>query len=154
MQTPVKYKDVEVNGRKFRVKKFSARVGSFMILKLTTILAPLFRNLKVNPKAFNSDMPLDDIDIAGFMETLGGISEKDFSYVQDECLKVCFELLPAGETQVLTSTGHFGVAELEDDTVAVMTLMVHALMFNLTGFFADSGLRSLLLPLSLSQRDS
>lgn len=150
-----KHKDVEISGRKFRVKKFSARVGSYMILKLTTILAPLFRNFKVNPKALATpdELPVDEINIAGFMETLGSISEKDFTYIQDECLKVCYELLPAGEAQVLNNSGYYGVTDIEHDTVTVMTLMVHALMFNLTGFFAESGLSSMVGRLVSSQQD-
>ncbi|MGG3884354.1 phage tail assembly chaperone [Brevibacillus panacihumi] len=155
METPIKYKDVEINGRKFRVKKFSARVGSFMILKLTTILAPLFKNVKINVKALNTPdgNPIDDFNLVGFMETLGSISEQDFTYIQDACLRVCYELLPAGETQVLDNSGNFGVANIEDDTVAVMTLMAHALMFNLSGFFAESGLGSMVGRLISSQQN-
>lgn len=149
MQPKVSYKDVEVNGRKFRVKKFPARVGSFMILKLTTILAPMIAVAGVNPKA---EM-MDENTIAAALGHLGNISEKDFDYIQEQALKVCYEQLPAGLTPVLNDNGTFGVPDLEDDTVSVMELTIHALGFNLTSFFQGSGLSGLVGGLISSRQD-
>ncbi|USG65162.1 hypothetical protein NDK47_24065 [Brevibacillus ruminantium] len=152
-----RFKDVEVNGRKFRIKKFSARVGSFMVVKLTAILAPMIAALKPNLKAISTeDVDLEDIDvteIAGIVGHLGNIPEKDFAYIQDQALRVCYELLPAGPAQVLDDNGSFGVSDLEDDTVTIMTLTAHALGFNLTSFFQGSGLGGLVGGLISSRQD-
>ncbi|MBG9773568.1 phage tail assembly chaperone [Brevibacillus laterosporus] len=155
MQPPVKYKDVEINGRKFRVRKFPARVGSFMIIKLTAILAPMFAGIKQNLKAKSADdiINMDDIDITGVLEQLNNLSEKDFDYIQEKALSVCYETLPAGLTPVLHANGAFGVEDLEDDTVTVMALTVHALTFNLTSFFQGSGIKGLVKGLVSSPQD-
>ncbi|TRY23679.1 hypothetical protein FOI68_20655 [Brevibacillus sp. LEMMJ03] len=152
MQPRVNYKDVEVKGRKFRIRKFSARVGSFMIIKLTSILAPMFSRMKLRAGGIEDFNP-DDFDISGFLEPLARMSEKDFNYIQEQALRVCFELLPAGPAPVLNENGSFGVADLEDDTAAVMELTIHALGFNLTGFFQDSGLSGLVAGLTSSRQD-
>ncbi|UUZ85667.1 hypothetical protein LJK88_20490 [Paenibacillus sp. P26] len=36
------FKDIEISGRKFRIKKFGARDGRFMALKVSGILAGIF----------------------------------------------------------------------------------------------------------------
>lgn len=144
MQPRMSYKDVEVNGRKFRIKKFPARTGSFVLIKLTTILAPILVSIKPNLKAETvDDIEIGDIDLTGILEHLGNISEKDFSYIQDQALRVCYELLPSGLAPVLNQNGSFGVTDIEDDTAAVMELTIHALGFNLTSFFQGSGLSGL-----------
>ncbi|WPS86463.1 hypothetical protein SMD22_18395 [Brevibacillus halotolerans] len=154
MQTPVKYKDVEINGRKFRIRKFPAKVGSFMIIKLTAILAPMFAGIKPNLKAKSADdINTDDIDVTGVLEQLTNLSEKDFDYIQEKALSVCYELLPAGLAPVLNVNGTFGVEDLEDDTVTVMALTVHVLTFNLTSFFQGNGLGGLVMGLVSSRQD-
>lgn len=153
MQAPVKHKDVEINGRKFRIRKFPARSGSFILIKLTTILMPIFTSLMplfkgglmkdVKEGSFE-DFNVDDEVISAVMSQLGNIDEKDFSYIQEQALKVCYESLSAGPAQVLNDNGTFGVENLEDDTMLVMGLTIHALVFNLTSFFQGSGLGGLI----------
>ncbi|MGD8188572.1 phage tail assembly chaperone [Brevibacillus ginsengisoli] len=152
MQQAVKYKDVEINGRTFRIRKFPARVGSFMIIKLTKILAPMFAGFKPNLKAKSVDeINVDYINIEGVMEQLGKISEEDFNYIQEQALCVCYESLPGGHAPVLNPNGTFGVEGLEDDTVTVMALTVHSLIFNLTSFFQGNGLGGLVTGLISSR---
>lgn len=140
------FKDVEINGRTFRIRKFDARTGSFMLLKITGLLAPLFKNLdlsKLKEAKDASEVKLEALNIPGLMSELGNLSEKDFEYVQGKCLQVCSELLPAGPTPVLNSNGTFGVAGIEDDTMTVLALTAHTLIFNVKGFFSGSPLASL-----------
>ncbi|WNF07269.1 phage tail assembly chaperone [Brevibacillus borstelensis] len=150
MQPKVSYKDVEVNGRKFRVKKFTARVGSFMIVKLTSLLAPIFSSIRSNT---GDDFNVEDMDIAGILGQLSNISEKDFDYIQEQALKVCYEHLPSGLAPVLNENGTFGVLDLEEDAATIMTLTIHALGFNLTSFFQGSGLSGLVGGLISSRQD-
>lgn len=140
------YKDVEINGRTFRIRKFDARTGSFMLIKITGLLAPLFKNMdlsKFKDVKNVSEIKLDALNIPGLMSGLGNLSEEDFEYVQGKCLQVCSEVLPAGLTPVLNSNGTFGVTGIEDDTMTVLALTAHTLIFNVKGFFSGSPLASL-----------
>jgi hypothetical protein len=145
------HKDVEVNGRNFRVRKFDALTGSFMLIKLTGLLAPLLKNIdlkKLDLKEPNtmdeaSDINLDAFDLPGIMSALGNLPEEDFKYIQGKCLRVCHESLSAGLTPVLNTNGSFAVMGLDEDTMTVMALTVHALVFNVKGFFTGSPLASL-----------
>ncbi|RKN75000.1 phage tail assembly chaperone [Paenibacillus ginsengarvi] len=146
MQPKIKHQDVEINGRKFRVKKFDAMTGSFMLFKVTGLLAPLFGGVdltKLTDEASAASF-LKTVNISSMLSGLGELSEKDFSYVQEKCLQVCEELLPAGPAQVLNKQGAFGVMDLEDDTITVLALTAHTLIFNLKGFFQGSPLASFL----------
>lgn len=147
MNKAVSYKDVIINDRTFRIKKFDARTGSFMVTKITKLLAPIVKHLdfkKLKDVKEASDVDLGAFDFSGIMSSLGDLSEDDFTYIQDKCLKVCFEVLPAGLAPVLDpSTGYFGVSDLEDDTMTVLALTAHALIFNVSGFFQGSPLAGL-----------
>jgi hypothetical protein len=145
------YNDVEINGRKFRIKKFNARTGSFMLIKITTLLGPLFKNIDL--KKFKgvkevSDVKLEGFNISGIMMELGNLSEADFNYIQEKSLQVCGEMLPSGFTPVLNENGSFGVIGLEDDTMTVLALTAHALIFNVKGVFQGSPLAGILGGLS------
>lgn len=132
------YKDVEVNKRKWRLTKFDAMTGAKVIKKLLPVVATLFaktdiKNLKqeeVNP------------DFARVVSALTDIKDEDFEYIQKACLGVTSEHLGVGVTPVLNDNGSFGVIGLERDTMTVLALTVHALMFNVTGFFDDTPLAS------------
>lgn len=139
------YKDVEINDRTFRINKFDARTGSFMVFKITKLLAPLVKNLdltKFKDVKEASDVDLGAFDLSGIINELGNLSEDDFTYIQDRCLKVCSEVLPAGLAPVIDKNGFFGVGDLEDDTMTVLALTAHALIFNLQGFFLGSPLQT------------
>lgn len=132
------YKDVEVNKRKWRLTKFDAMTGAKVIKKLLPVVATLFakadvKNLK--PEEVNTDF-------ARVVSALTDIKDDDFEYIQKACLRVTSEHLGAGVTPVLNDNESFGVIGLEHDTMTVLALTVHALMFNVTGFFADTPLDS------------
>lgn len=140
------YKDVEINERTFRIKKFDARTGSFMVMKITKMLAPIVKHLdltKFKDVKEASDVDLGAFDLSGIMSELGNLSEDDFTYIQDRCLKVCSEVLPAGLSPVLDKNGFFGVADLEEDTMTVLALTAHAIIFNVQGFFQGIPLQGL-----------
>jgi hypothetical protein len=140
------YKDVIINERTFRIKKFDALTGSFMLLKITGLLAPLFKNLnmaKLKDVKEVSEVNLDAFNISGIMVEIGNLSEKDFNYVQEKCLRVSSEVLPAGLVPVLNENGAFGVTGIEEDTMTVLALTAHAIIFNVQGFFQGSPLQAL-----------
>lgn len=126
-----KIKEIELGDRKFRIKKFDARTGSYMMVKLMGILSPLL-GLLAGPKKE------EDINYTETLAPLMKLPEEDFRYIQDKCLGVCYEVLPSGETKVLDSNNTFAVLGLEDDTATVMALTVHAVMWNISSFFGGN----------------
>ncbi|HWQ41892.1 MAG TPA: hypothetical protein VN456_07635 [Desulfosporosinus sp.] len=134
------HKEVEIKGRKFIVKKFDARTGSFMLIKVAGIIGPMLKGLDINKiKVESGKTPdLKGIDITSITSGLSGLSEEEFNYIHDKCLQVCFETLPAGPTKVMNNDGTFGVSGLDTNSASTLALVAHALMFNVTGFFSES----------------
>lgn len=151
MDIPVTHKDIDIKGRAFRLKKMNARTGSFMIFKLMKIITPIFKNIKEDSL---KDMNLGDINLTEIANSLFDLPENEFRYIQDNCLQVVNELLPAGEQSVLNKDGTWGVLNIEFDTSLVMNLTIQSLIFNVTGFFSESPLSSILKGLNLSQLNS
>lgn len=148
MELPILYKDIEINNRKFRLKKMDARTGSYMLFKLVKILTPIFKNLKIDNL---DDISLDDLNITDLMSSIFDLPEEEFRYVQDNCLKVVEELLPAGPARVLDKHGNYGVLDVEFNTGLLMNLTIQSLVFNVTGFFEGSPLSSIIKGLNISQ---
>ncbi|NHN33544.1 phage tail assembly chaperone [Paenibacillus agricola] len=146
MQPTVNFKDVVVSGRTFRVKKFGARTGAFMAIKISKLLAPIVKQIDLGKLKKAEDVAGVDIsafNLSGIMESLGSLSEADFDYLHDTCLKAAGEMLPVGFTPVLNANGSYGVIGIEEDTMTVLALIAHVLMFNVSGFFQGGPLASL-----------
>ncbi|TGE35874.1 hypothetical protein E4K67_22420 [Desulfosporosinus fructosivorans] len=139
-------KEVEIKNRKFVIRKFDARTGSFMLIKVTGLIAPMLKGLDLNnlQTKEGEEVNLKDIDIAGVVSGLTSLTEPDFNYIHDKCLQVCFETLPSGATRVLNPDGNFGVIGLETDSATTLALVAHTLIFNVTSFFSGSPLGSVL----------
>ena len=124
-------KDVELAGRKWRIKKFDALTGSYIAYKLLSQMLP-------------GGM---DKQLGNMPEGRAVMSKEDFVALQKDCLSVVQELKPAGNTElpvaVILSNGKWGVEGLEDDTVTVLSLTIHALVFNVAGFFDGKALQDL-----------
>jgi len=117
------FKEVTLDGRKFRIQKFDALTGSYVAYRLMAESLPFGMGAEVG------------IPQAGEMRLM---SKKDFKELQLDCLMVCFESLPAGYTCIVNENGSFGVPDLENDTKTILTLTIHALMFNVSSFFGES----------------
>ncbi|EHN17022.1 phage tail assembly chaperone [Clostridium sporogenes] len=141
------YKDIEINERKFRLNKMDARTGSYMLFKLMKILTPIFKNIKVDD---TEDISLDDINLTDLMSSIFDLPEDEFRYIQDNCLKVVEEILPAGPAKVLDKYGNFSVLNIEFDTGLLMNLTIQSLIFNVKGFFGGSPLTSITEKLTTS----
>lgn len=145
------FKDIEINGRSFRLNKLDARTGSYMLFKLTKILTPILKNVKADNL---KDFDIDKINLTELAGSLFELPEEEFRYIQDNCLQRVEEILPAGGAQVLNKHGIFGVGDIEFDTALVMNLTIQSLVFNVSGFFEDSPLASMLKGLNISQQNS
>lgn len=148
MEPSLNYKDIEISERKFRLNKMDAQTGSFMLFKVIGIIKPIFKNMKVEDL---EDFTADKLNIADVIEALCSLSEKDFRYIQENCLKIVEEILPAGPTRVLDKYGNYGVLNIEFNTGLIMALTVHSLIFNVQGFFEGIPLASMLKGLNIFQ---
>lgn len=148
MEQPISYKDIEINGRSFRLKKMDARTGSYMLFKLAKILTPIFKDIKVDNI---DDLSIDDINLTDLMSSIFNLPENEFRYIQDNCLQVIDELLPAGPAKVLDKYGNYGVLNVEFDTALLMNLTIQSLIFNVSGFFEGSPLSSIAKGLNIPQ---
>ena len=126
------YKDIELNGRKWRIGKFDALTGSYIVYKMMTQLLPMGMDAKV---------------VGEERTNLPAMSRVDFSEIQTECLRVCSEVQNVGNVEtflpVLMANGSWGVADINDDVMTVMALTVHALAHNASGFFGEGALKGL-----------
>ncbi len=139
------FKEVEIKDRKFVIKKFDARTGSFMLLKVTGLIAPMIKGLDLKKIKGEDQAPsMNGIDIVGVMSGLSSLPEDDFDYIYNKCLQVCFQNLPAGPTQVMNRDHSFGVMGLETDSATTLALVAHTLIFNVTSFFQGSPLAGVL----------
>lgn len=146
------YKDIEVNGRKFRLNKLNARTGTFMLIKLTKTLAAVMSNIDID-KLDSDDLSIKDLNLTKVLEPIFDLSEEEFSYIQDNCLKTVEELLPAGPQPIFDNNGQWGVLNIEFDMALVMNLTLQSLWFNLQGFFAGMPFSSIMNNLNSSLQD-
>ena len=139
------YKDIEltVAGKKpkLRINKFDARTGSYILYTVMSRFLPSILQLKSGAETI-TDMSkvVNPEDIVSSIT----MSDGEFNKLQNAALQVCEEILPAGATPVVDASGNFSVIGLEKEAVAVFVLTAQALVFNLSGFFGEDGLTSLL----------
>lgn len=154
MEKNIRYKDIEVKDRKFRLNKMDARTGSYMLYKFMKIITPIFKNIKLDNRDNLEDISLEELNLTELMSSIFDLPESEFRYIQDNCLQAIEEILPAGPAKVLDNYGNFGVIDIEFDTGLVMQLTVQSLMFNVSGFFEGSPLTSIVKGLTTSQLNS
>lgn len=123
MEKRINEKVVEFGGRKWKIKKFDAMTGSYIAYNLLAESLPFGMDSGIGAPTSGSKKRM---------------SKEEFRELQTDCLKVCFEVLPAGDSPVLLENGNFGVFDLETDTKAVLFLTFQCLVFNISGFFDES----------------
>lgn len=124
-----KFKDVEIEGRKFRINRFDALTGSYIASLLL---------MQILPMGMGKQLGLDNL-------TEGSLMKKEtFIELQKDCLKVCQELTNVGNVEtpmfVMLPDGRWGVEGLQDETTIVLPLAIQTLVFNLSDFFQDGAL--------------
>jgi len=137
-----KEKYIEIEGRRFVVKKFSAKVAIKMTKTLLAKGLPAFSAFTGGNTSLNIDNKdfIDDntVLINSIGEVLDKLSDEDLDKVIDTSLLYCSEILPAGQVTVLNKDGTFGVIGVEDDLILTLRLITEVLMFNYMGFFDES----------------
>jgi hypothetical protein len=129
-------KDIDIAGRKFRIRKFEAFMGSYIAYKIIGQIAPAALGNGGN-------------DIA---KAVTSMNKEDFISIQKDCLKMVQEIKQAGNNempmQIILENGRWGVEGLEQDAMTVMALTIQVLMFNVSSFFDADRLKELTASLS------
>jgi hypothetical protein len=113
-------KVVTIGDRKFKIKKMDARLASYVAYQVKSLLP--------------SSNDAGDMVSAG----QSGLSRQQFFALQNDCLSVCFHVMPAGDAPVIDGKGNFIDVTLEFDAKTIMLLTVQSLAFNVTSFFDES----------------
>ena len=150
MDIKEKYKDIEIDGRKFRINKFNAMTGTFMLMKMLGILLPMLDKIDLDSVEIAT---LKDLNFTHIAKSLCDLEEKEFKYIQENCLKVVEEILPAGPQQILNNYGVWGVQDIEFDMGLVHNLTVQSIWFNMQSFLKGNPLSSFLKGLNISQQN-
>ncbi|MBZ9633075.1 phage tail assembly chaperone [Clostridium sp. FP1] len=146
------FKTIDIGERKFILCKFNALTGSYMLFKLTSIITPLFNEIKNIKKT--EDLNLEDINLTELASSLFSLPESEFRYIQDHCLMSIKELLPGAQPYVLNEFGTWGNEDIEFDTQLVLNLTLKELVFNIAPFFEGSKLSSMTKGLTSFLRSS
>lgn len=148
IKKPETQKQIEIDGRKFILKKMDARTGSFLLYRLMKILAPVFKNVNLDQL---KDDNIDNINLTELASSLLDLSEDEFRYIQDHALYFVDELYPAGPMPVFNKNGDWGSLDIEFNMTLVMNLTIQSLMYTMKDFFTGSPLVSLMKGLTISQ---
>lgn len=127
------YKEVEVDGRKWRIGRFDALTGSYITMLILSQMLPMGLDKQVTDGAVKGRSLMD---------------KETFFDVQRECLKVVQELKDVGgnvaPVYAMLPDGRWGVEDLETNLTTVLSLTVSALVFNITDFFQGNTLNNLI----------
>ena len=118
-------KMIEVMGRKFKIGKFDAFTGSYILFQLFEKIVPM--------GSLQQELPKNRM----------AMNKEEFVKLQRDCLSVISEVLPAGPRPIFNENGSWGLNDIEHNTPLVILLTIHALAFNVGDFFAAGGLTEL-----------
>lgn len=127
------FTDVEINGVKYQVGRFKARTGSWIVAQILTKMLPSFIERALAKEAG-----------AQLASGRALLSEEEFENIQGHALAVCRRYEGGIPMPVFVPPNTWAIKELEYDLMTVMALTAHALVFNVTPFFAEGGLSQLL----------
>lgn len=124
-----KTKDITVNNQRYRLTRMDARTGSYVAAKVALMCAPMLGQGAVS-----------QADVASVLPQL---NRREFDELQTVLLKTVQHLKTVAGDElpepVLKANGDFVEEELAYDVSAVISLTVHAMMFNCGSFFAEAG---------------
>ena len=127
------FKDIDIQGRKWRITRFDALTGSYIAYKL------LFQML---PMGIEENVPGMNLPKGRSLMT-----KEEFVDLQKDCLAVCSELTVVGNQQVpipiLMRGGSWAIDGIDQDIMLVMVLTMHCLVFNISSFFEQDALNDL-----------
>jgi hypothetical protein len=129
-----RYKDIEINETKYRVEKFSAKIGMFIASIVFTKIAPLGLDKQIG--------------INNLPEGRQIMTEQEFSDLIDYCMCACkrYEQLNGTDIAlpIMARKGVWAIPDLEYDLTTVVSLCAHVLSFNISSFFSEGALKTLM----------
>lgn len=131
-------KIVEIQGRKFEIRAFDAFTGSYIAFTLMEKMLPMGMEAKVM-----NAVKADGGDASVSLPIRALMSKGEFIAFQRDVLSVVGEVLPARTAPLFNENGSWGVTDIEDNAMLVILLTIHALVFNIAGFFSGDGLKEL-----------
>lgn len=172
MEARVVAKNIEIEGRKFVVKKYTAMDGLKVAKLILAKVIPIFQDFvplvtKISSRkptvALNKDGAdgtakdssaasemlsevVGNISLDTIASAIEKVSGEDFDYIVTKSLQNISEVLPAGEAPVY-SNGTYGVEGVEYDPILVLRLTCEAVMWSCGDFFDGSRLTSVMSPL-------
>jgi hypothetical protein len=148
-----------VSCRKFAVKKYTALDGLKIAKTLVAKILPVFHSfIPLVNEARNENANAEHIlanlgqylSLDTIAETLDKVSPDDLDYIMRTSLMSVYEVLPAGEAQVMNPDGTYGVMDVEHDPLIVLRLVCEAVMWGVGDFFDGGRLTSVMSHLSSS----
>ena len=158
-------KNIDVEGRKFVVRKYTAIDGLKVVKTLTAKILPVFQSFmplvnEAQKGSVNADHILSNLGSYLSMDTISQTLDKvapgDLDFIMQKSLMCVFEVLPAGDmaiggvngTPVLNADGTYGVVDVEYDPLLVLRLVCEAVLWGIGDFFDGKRLISIMSPLS------
>lgn len=145
--------------RKFAIKKYTALDGLKIAKVFVAKILPVFQTFiplidearkgKANAEHILSHLG-QYLTLDTIAETLDKISPDDLDYIMEKSLMSVYEVLPAGDAQVLNPDGTYGVVDVEHDPLLVLRLVCEVVMWGVGDFFDGNRLASIMSPLSSS----
>lgn len=179
MEARVITKNIEIEGRKFCIKKYTAmdglKIGKLILAKILPAFQDfihLAKDLKgknsaktplsieggeeMNDKSneITASEIIDNLSLDTIAAALDKITGDDLDYIIKKSLQSVEECLPAGNNPVMYDNGFYGVADIEYDPLMVMRLTCEAVMWSCGSFFDENRLNSVMKPLFTGSQQS
>lgn len=132
-------KIVEIQGRKFEIRSFDAFTGSYIAFTLMEKMLPLGMEAKVMNALRAEGKDVDALPTPN----RALMSKGEFIAFQRDVLSVVGEVLPGRTAPLFNDNGSWGVEDVAGNAMLVILLTIHALVFNIAGFFSGDGLKEL-----------
>jgi hypothetical protein len=163
-KTPTKQEYKVVSTRRFKIQKYPALDGLKIAKVFVSKILPVFqtfvpligeaRKIKSGDGRSALDNMLDNLgqylSMDSIADTLDKITPADLDYIMQKSLQNAYEVLPAGDAQVMNPDGTYGVNDIEYDPLLVLRLICEVVMWGVGDFFDGNRLASILSPLSSS----
>jgi hypothetical protein len=132
-------KIVEIQGRKFEIRSFDAFTGSYIAFTLMEKMLPMGMEAKIMNALRAEGKDVDTLPTPN----RALMSKGEFIAFQRDVLSVVGEVLPGRTAPLFNDNGSWGVENVADNAMLVILLTIHALVFNIAGFFTGDGLKEL-----------
>ena len=132
-------KIVEIQGRKFEIRSFDAFTGSYIAFTLMEKMLPMGMEAKIMNALRAEGKDVDALPTPN----RALMSKGEFIAFQRDVLSVVGEVLPGRTAPLFNDNGSWGVENVADNAMLVILLTIHALVFNIAGFFTGDGLKEL-----------